>query len=57
MCKHLQSSANIKRDDSETDSGRSLAYVMNSICPRIFPSGTPDVIESREDDTLSIDVS
>ena len=30
MCKHLLSSINIKRDDSETDGGRPLTYVINS---------------------------
>ena len=57
MCKHLQSSANIKRDDSETDRGRSFTYIMNRSGPRILPCGTSDVTGGREGDTPSIDLS
>ena len=57
MCKDLQSSINIKRDDSETNGGRSLMYVMNSSSPRILLYGTPDGIGSREGGTPLIDES
>ena len=57
MSKHLQSSANIKSDDSERDRGRSLTYIMNSSSTRILLCGTLDVTGSREEDTTSEDVS
>ena len=50
VCNHLQPSANIKRDDSEMDRGRSLTYKMNSSGPRVLLCGTPDVTGSKEDD-------
>ena len=57
MCKLVQSSTNIKKDGSETDRGRLLMYIMNSSGPKILLCRTPDVTESREEDTPSIDVS
>ena len=51
MCKHLQSSANIKRDDSKTDRGRSLMHIMNSSGARITSCWIHDVTGSREHDT------
>ena len=57
VCKHLQSSINIKRDDSETDRRRSLTYIMNSSNPRILLCGTADVTGSREEGTPSIEES
>ena len=57
MCKHLQSSINIKRDDSETNGGRSLMYVMNCSGPRILLCRTPDGTGSREEGTPSINES
>ena len=54
---HLQSSINIKRDDSEKNEGRSLTYIMNSNGPRILLCGTPDVTGSREEGTPSIEES
>ena len=40
---HLQSSANLRGEDSKTDKGRLFTYVMNSSVPRILLCGTPDV--------------
>ena len=48
VCKHLQSSTNIKRNESETDRGRS--FMSLSVVQ-------PDVAGSREEDSPSIDVS